>query len=213
MQPSEPVQDRLDRIGTLDRFFVQQRFAPIANLYQISTVGPDGKSADELLASVRQKRMKIREQIDFYADDAQTVPLLALRARKVFEFRGATDVVLPDGRVIGTLRKNFGASLLRSSWSVLEPTGGEMATAKESSIAIAILRRVWSAIPILGNIPFLLPFHFDFHAPDGRKIGHYQRLVSLRDRYLLDISGDPQRRLDRRVAMAFTVALDALQDR
>src|SRR5829696_4323851 len=160
MKPSEPVEARLERIGKLDRFFVQQQFAPIANLYLISTVGPDEKSAGEMLASVRQKRMKIREQINFYADDAQTVPLLALRARKVFEFRGVTDVVLPDGQVIGTLRKNFSASLLRSSWSVLDPAGGEVATAEESSAAIAILRRVWSAIPFIGDIPFLLPFHF-----------------------------------------------------
>jgi uncharacterized protein YxjI len=213
MQPSDPVKTRLDGIGKLDRFFVQQRFAPIANLYLISAVGPDLKSADEMLASVRQKRMKIREQIDFYADDAHTVPLLALRARKAFEFRGVTDVVLPDGRMIGTLRKNFGTSLLRSSWSVLDAAGVEVATAKESSVVIAILRRVWSAIPFIGDVPFLLPFHFDLHAPDGQQIGHYKRLFALRDRYLLDIFGDPDRRLDRRVAMAFTVALDALQDR
>jgi len=213
MQPYQQGPAGLDRIRYLDQFFVQQRFAPVANLYLISTVGLDGRSAGELLASVRQKRMKIREQINFFADEAQTVPLLQLRARKVFEFRGVTDVVLPDGQVIGTLRKAFGASLLRSSWSVLDAAGVEVATARESSMFIAILRRIWSSIPYLGDVPFLLPFHFDLHAPDGRQIGRYTRMFALRDRYVLDLSGDPERRLDRRVAMAFTVALDALQDR
>ncbi len=146
MQPYQQGPAGLDRIRYLDQFFVQQRFAPVANLYLISTVGLDGRSAGELLASVRQKRMKIREQINFFADEAQTVPLLQLRARKVFEFRGVTDVVLPDGQVIGTLRKAFGASLLRSSWSVLDAAGVEVATARESSMFIAILRRIWSSI-------------------------------------------------------------------
>lgn len=217
MQPSAPPpygpSDPLARVAQLDHFFVQQKFAPIANVYRISALGPDGRSPGELLAFVRQKRLKIREQIDFFADEAQTVPLMRLQARKVFEFRGVTDLLLPTGQVIGTFRKNFGRSLLRSSWSVLDPAGTEVATARESSMFIAVLRRVWDAIPFVGDVPFFLPFHFDIHAPDGRQIGKYTRIAAIRDRYVLDLSGDPQRLLDRRVAMAFTVALDALQDR
>ena len=208
-----PPDDPLARVAQLDQLFVQQRFAPIANIYRISTLGPDGRGAGELLAFVRQQKMKVRERIDFYADEAQTVPLMRLQARKVFEFRGVTDLLLPSGQLIGTFRKNFGRSLLRSSWSVLDPAGTEVATARESSIALAVLRRVWDLIPVLGDTPFFIPFHFDLHAPDGRQIGRYVRIAAVRDRYVLDLSGDPQRRLDRRVALAFTVALDALQDR
>ena len=124
-----------------------------------------------------------------------------------------TDVLLPSGQLIGTLRKNFARSLLRSSWSVLDPAGTEVATARESSIFFAVLRRVWDLIPVVGDIPFFIPFHFDLHGPDGRLMGRYVRIAAVRDRYVLDLSGDPQRRLDRRVALAFTVALDALQDR
>ena len=209
----QPAYDPLRRVAELDRFFVQQKFAPIANIYRVSTVGPDGNPG-EPLAFVRQKRMKIREQIDFYTDESQTVPLMRLRARKVFEFRGMTDVLLPDGgQVIGTLRKNFATSLLRSSWSVLDPAGREVATAQEKSMFFAVLRRVWGLIPFIGDVPYFIPFHFDVHGPDGRLLGTYVRRWALRDRYLMDLSGDPQRWLDRRVMMAFTVALDALQDR
>jgi hypothetical protein len=209
----QPQPDPLGRVATLDRFFVQQKFAPIANIYRISTVAPDG-SPGEPLAFVRQKRMKVREQIDFSADEAQTVPLLRLRARKVFEFRGMTDVLLPNGgQVIGTLKKNFASSLLRSSWSVLDPAGREVATARESSMFFAVLRRVWAFIPFVGDVPYFIPFHFDIHGPDGRQLGTYVRRWAMRDRYLMDLSGDPQRTVDRRLMMAFTVALDALQDR
>ena len=208
----QPGYDPLARVATLDRFFVQQKFAPIANIYRISTVGPDGNPG-EPLAFVRQKRMRIREQIDFFTDESQTVPLLRLRARKVFEFRGMTDVLLPGGQVIGTVRKNFARSLVRSSWSVLDPAGREVATAGERSMFFAVLRRVWALIPFVGDVPYFIPFHFEIHGPDGRLLGTYVRRWALRDRYLMDLSGDPQRWLDRRVMMAFTVALDALQDR
>jgi hypothetical protein len=208
-----PPYDPLGRVATLDHFFVQQKFAPIANVYRISAVAPDGNPG-ELVAFVKQKRMKIREQIDFYTDESQAVPLLRLQARKVFEFRGMTDVLLPTGgQVIGTVKKNFTKSLVRSSWSVLDPAGREVATARESSMFFAVLRRIWDLVPFVGDVPYFIPFHFDIHGPDGRLLGTYVRRWALRDRYLMDLSGDPQRLLDRRLMMAFTVALDALQDR
>jgi len=209
----QPPHDPLAHLAALNRFFVQQKFAPIANVYRISAVAPDGNPG-ELVAFVKQKRMKIREQIDFYTDESQAVPLLRLRARKVFEFRGMTDVLLPDGgQVIGTVKKNFAMSLVRSSWSVLDPAGREVATARESSMFFAVLRRIWDLVPFVGDVPYFIPFHFDIHGPDGRLLGTYVRRWALRDRYLMDLSGDPQRLLDRRLMLAFTVALDALQDR
>ena len=218
MQPGYPVSgyggsDPLARVAGLDQLFVQQKFAAIANRYLISTVGPDGKSAGELLAYVEQKRMKIREQIDFVTDETKQVPLLRLQARKVFEFRGVTDVLIPSGQVIGTFQKNFGRSLVRSAWTILAPGGQPVATAHESSLFLALFRRIWAVLPYVGDVPFFLPFHFHLFLPDGRPIGGYRRIAALRDRYVLDLSGDPQRLLDRRLALAFTVALDALQDR
>lgn len=207
-----PSMETLSEIAATDQFFVQQRFAPLVNLYRISTVGADGRSEGRPLAYVRQKRMRIREEINLFADEAQTVPLLRLRARKVFEFRGRSEVQLPDGQVIGQFQKMFGASLLRSAWQIMDAEGAVVATARESSMAMAVLRRVWGFLPILENIPFKPPFHFDVYVGD-RNVGRYTRLIAFRDRYVMDLSGDAERVIDRRVAMAFCIALDALQDR
>jgi hypothetical protein len=220
MQPGPPPSppgyggwDPLARIAGVDQLFVQQKFAPIANRYLIYTIGPDGRSAGELLAYVEQKRMKIREQIHFFTDETKQVPLMRLQARKVFEFRGVTDVLIPSGEVIGTFQKNFGKSLVRSAWTILAPGGQPVATAHESNLFLAVFRRIWSALPYVGDVPFFLPFHFDLFHPGGRPLGHYHRVAAIRDRYVLDLSGDPERSLDRRLALGFTVALDALQDR
>ena len=42
----------------------------------------------------------------------------------------------------------------------------------------------------------------------GTLIGNFDRKFTLLDRYVLDLSGDPQRTLDRRVALALGVMLD-----
>ena len=48
---------------------------------------------------------------------------------------------------------------------------------------------------------------------DGRTIGHLSRKFQLRDRYVLDVGGDVDLRLDRRLAIALAVGLDTLQNR
>jgi hypothetical protein len=203
----------LEGLANVDQLFVKQRFAPLVNKYDISTVAADGKGPGQPICFVQQKRMKIREEINFFTDESQKDVVLRLKKRNVMEFHGATDVLLPDGTVIGQLRKVFGKSLLRSSWEILDPQGNVVATAQERSMAMAVLRRLWGWIPYVGDIPFFIPFHFEILIGET-KVGDYTRPAGIgTDRYLLDLRGDAERRIDRRVAMAFTIALDALQDR
>jgi hypothetical protein len=43
------------------------------------------------------------------------------------------------------------------------------------------------------------------------RIGGLERILGLRDRYRLDVSGDAERRIDRRVVLALAVGMDALR--
>jgi hypothetical protein len=193
-----------------DAFFIDQLVRPIANLYRISTLGPDGRSPGEPLAFVRQKRLAIREDIRFMADEDEREELFRLKARSVLEFRGRYDVVLPDGERAGVLQKVFGASLLRSTWRILDAGEQEVGQAFERSMPIALLRRVIDLVPYGEFIPIV--FHFTITA-DGREVGDLRRPIGVRDRYVLDLRRDSERRIDRRVAVALGVALDALQSR
>lgn len=201
----------LDHIAHLDQMLVQQTFALLVNKYRISTVNSDG-SEGQPLAFVQQKRLKVREQVEFYADETKQQPLLRLKAKSLLEVRGRSQVQLPDGTVVGHLQKVFGKSLFRSTWQLLDADGNLTATAQESSLAVALFRRFYGFIPYLGSLPLPIPFHFDIDI-EGRTVGTYRRLFSLRDRYVLDLRGDNGRVIDRRVAMGFAIALDALQDR
>lgn len=203
----------LEQVAEVDKLFVKQRFAMMLNHYDISLIGADGATPAEPICYVRQKRMKIREEINFFASGDESTPILRLKKRSVLEFHGATDVLLPDGTVIGRLQKVFGLSVFRSTWKIKDAGDVEVATARERSLALSILRRLWGAIPYIGEIPFFIPFHFDILIGD-KVVGSYNRPFSgLTDRYVLDLSGDTARHIDRRVAMGLAIALDALQDR
>jgi len=193
-----------------DSFFVDQLIRPLANLYRISTLGPDGASAGEPLAFVRQKKLAIKEDIRFFADESEQEELFRLKARQVIEIRGRFDVLTPDGGRVGTLEKVFGASLLRSTWRILDAHEAEVAMAQEKSVPLALLRRVIDLVPYGELVPILFQFTI---LMDGREVGELRRPVGIRDRYILRLPGDPDRRIDRRVAVALAIALDALQSR
>jgi hypothetical protein len=193
-----------------DAYFIDQLIRPVANLYRISTLGPDGSSPGEPVAFVRQKKLAIREDIRFFADEEEREELFRLKARKVLELRSRYDVLLPEGGRAGVLEKVFGASLLRSRWRILDAAEQEIGSAYERSMPVALLRRAIDFVPYGELVPIV--FHFTITA-DGREVGDLRRPIGLRDRYVLDLRGDVERRIDRRVAVALGVALDALQSR
>jgi hypothetical protein len=186
-----------------DRFEIDQLIRPIVNLYRITADG-------QPVAFVRQQRLKIKEDIRFFADENETEELFRIKARAVLEFSGRYDVTTPAGERIGVLGKVFGKSLLRSTWSVLDGHEQELAIAKERSQFWAIVRRAVDVIPYGDFIPIV--FHFTIDTGD-RHLGDFTRRIGIRDRYDLDLSGDPERRIDRRLAIALAIALDALQSR
>jgi hypothetical protein len=115
---------------------------------------------------------------------------------------------------LGQLGKVFGKSLLRSTWRIYDAAGNEAGWARERSLPVALFRRLVGFIPIIGGfadwIP--IPYHFDYFVGD-RRIGGLERILGVRDRYRLDVSGDAERAIDRRVVLALAVGMDALQAR
>lgn len=192
----------------LPMFFVRQRITMMVNRYEIRDARPDGSEGD-LIAFAQQKRMKLREEITFYTDETRTHQVFSFKARQRLDVHAEHDVFDGSGQPLGMFTKAFGKSLLRSTWQLSGP--GYSATGRERSKFIAILRRIWTMIPYLGDVwvPFL--FHFDFTDNEtDRPVMTSEKGVAVRDKYTVTVS-DP--RVDFRVAASMAVALDALQSR
>jgi uncharacterized protein YxjI len=194
-----------------DRFLVDQLVRPMINLYQVTPLAVGETPAGGPIAYVRQKRMAIKEDIRFFADEQETQELFRIKARSMFDIGGARyDVTDAAGSPIGVLEHAFRKSLFRSTWNVTDADGGEVLMAQERSLPMAIARRVTDLIPYAELLP--IPYNFDL-LMNGRTVGHMNRKFQLRDRYVLDVSGDHERRLDRRLAIALAIGLDTLQNR
>src|ERR671930_1323328 len=192
-----------------DRYLIDQLIRPIANLYRITPLAAGETPAGGPVAFVRQKKMAIKEDIRFFADESESQELFRLKARSVLDTGGSRyDVTDATGSPIGVLHHVLRKSLFRSTWEVTGADGGQVAIAQERSLPMAIARRLVDFAPYGEWIP--IPYNFDL-LMDGRVIGNLNRKFQLRDRYVLDLAGDNERRLDRRLAIALAIGLDTLK--
>jgi uncharacterized protein YxjI len=198
-----------------DRFLMRQRFAPVINRYEFFVPGADVDRPGQPICFVEQQRFKFKEDIRFYADEGKGVELMRIKARQRFDPRARYDVADADGGKIGEIQKVFGKSLLRSTYRLYDAGGAEVATASEKSIAVALVRRVVGLIPYLEVVADWLPipYHFDFRRGDELLGTHSRRAWKIRDVYTIDMHGDPDRTVDRRLILAIAVGMDALQAR
>ena len=195
-----------------DRYLVDQLVRPIANLYRVTPLAAGQTPAGPPIAYVRQKKLAIKEHIKFFADEAETQEVFHIQAQSFLDTGGSRyDVVDAQEGKIGQIHHVFGKSLLRTTWSVSDAEGQEVAVARERSQAMAILRRGIDFVPDVGGL-IPIPYNFDLLHGD-QVIGRMDRKFQLRDRYVLDLTDDPDRRIDRRVAVALAIGLDTLQNR
>lgn len=182
------------------RLVVRQKITMMVNRYVVHVEEADG-SEGEMVAFAEQKRLAVKEQVTFYTDESRERVLAGFKARKVIDLASGYDVVDETGRPIGYFRKDFAASLLRSTWHLQQP-GLPTLTGRERRLLVALLRRFTDSLA-------WLPYHFDFGV-GAHFAFSVDRRWGVRDRYRVTIH-DP--RLDRRLVIAMAVALDALQAR
>jgi uncharacterized protein YxjI len=190
------------------KYFVKQRITVMVNRYEVIAANPDGTEG-QMLAFAEQKRMKLKEEVVFYADASKSRVVFSFKARQRLDVHAEHDVLDENGVPLGYFSKQFGASLLRSTWNLSAP--GLEVVGRERRPVIAILRRVWDLIPYVGDIWVPFVFHFDFvETATGATVMVSERQKAIRDRYEVTV---PDPRLDFRVAASMAVALDALQSR
>lgn len=131
----------------------------------------DAKNA--VIGYCRQKAFKLKEDIRICTDAAMTSELMRIQARSIIDFAATYDLKLPDGTLIGSLRRKGFASIVRDSWMVFDPAGTQIAVLQEDSTGMALVRRF---LP-LGNV--LFPSRFHLVGGDGRVLAKFRQHMNI----------------------------------
>jgi hypothetical protein len=147
---------------------------------------------------------KLREDIRVFADESKSSELLWIQARQVIDFAAAYDVTdRTSGEKVGALRRKGWSSIVRDAWEVLDPMDQVIASIREESAGLALLRRF-----LLGS---LLPQRYE--AVDAREsvLANYQQVFHL-FRYEMNIQfGQAPIQLDRRLGLAAGILLAIIE--
>ena len=106
------------------------------------------------------------------------------------------------GRLLGTVRRNYLASLLRTQWMLYGAGGEPIAKAREASIPRAIGARLlgW-AVPTLRS-------NFAIVSPAGSPLGLLERLELVQGRVMFDLRQGGRAGLDPQLGLALAVLID-----
>ena len=149
-----------------------------------------------------QKRFKIKEDIRIYSDETKSHEWLKIKQRQVIDAWGGFDIVdSQSSELIGTVRRKYWASILRTRWHLLDAQGMEIGVLMEDSMGYALARRL-----LLG---ILLPKKFSV------VIGGLEEFVTIRQMFnpflkKTVVNIPPNHPLDRRFIAGLAIVIAAI---
>lgn len=137
-------------------------------------------AGDEVVCCVKQKAFRLREDVLVFADEAQTKQVCRIQADRVLDFSAQYTVALPDGLIVGTLRREGMKSLWNATYHILDGQGNEAGLIHEENPWIKALDGLVGMVPILGDIAemFINPAYL-VEMPAGQVLLRVQKRPSL----------------------------------
>jgi hypothetical protein len=134
-------EDMPGSLATQSHYVIKRRFwSFFERVFRVLTA--DG----QLLMYVKHPLLTLREEFVVYADEAQTRPLLKVKARQMIAINFSYDVSdATTGQRLGAVQKQGLRSILRDKFTILDPMGMEIGFAEEQGAAL--LRRFFPFLP------------------------------------------------------------------
>lgn len=156
------------------------------------------------LANAQLKAFKLKEDIRLFAGGAQDEEILRIRARSILDLGTVYDVFdSPSGQKIGSLKRNFGKSLIRDSWEIWDVTETVIGEYSEDNLALALIRRF---------LIDLLPQTFTIHQTGGGQIGEIKQNFNPFT-VKLDVNLNENQPIDKRLVLVGSILLAAIEGR
>lgn len=125
-----------------DKYFAKRKFFALAGQIHVYD------AAEKLVCYVKQKLMKLKEDITAYEDEAMKTPLLSIKGRQIIDFAAAYDVFeSKTGEKVGALKRKGMKSLIKDEWQIMDKNDEIIGTLGEESTGGAIASRMINLIP------------------------------------------------------------------
>jgi hypothetical protein len=120
---------------------------------------------------VKQKLMKLKEQVTVFADESQSTPLYHIKANKVIDWSAQYNFSTPDGTQIGAVRRKGMRSLFRAHYEIVGASDELLFTLREENPLAKVGDAIFGSIPVLGMLAgFVFHPKYLVARPDGTPV-------------------------------------------
>ncbi len=138
---------------------------PLEMSFKIVAINPQVRVTDangQLIAYVRQKAFKLREDITIFADEAQTRPLYRINANRILDFNASYAITTPEGRPIGSVYRPGARSIWKASYPISDAGGNEIGLVHEENAWVKVIDALAGELPVIGMFTgyFFNPAYF-----------------------------------------------------
>ncbi|HKY52289.1 MAG TPA: hypothetical protein VJP45_13610 [Candidatus Limnocylindria bacterium] len=105
-----------------------------------------------LVAYVKQRAFRLREDVTIFADERQAEPLYDIKADRIIDIGASYSISAADGRPLGVVRQRGLRTLWKATYDVLEDAGAAVAVVHEENAWIKVIDGLLGEIPILGFV-------------------------------------------------------------
>jgi uncharacterized protein YxjI len=177
---------------------------PVSLKFHIGTLSNDftATNADgRVLAFVKQKLFKFKEDISIYSDTSKSELTYKIKADRWIDFNAAYSITKVDGSELGKIARKGWRSLWKAKYLIIDQNGKEQYSIEEENEWIKVWDNLLGEIPILGLLTryFFNP-SYAVSDNDGIKVTRLKKTRSMIGRRfqidkLADINHDDQERI------------------
>ena len=103
-----------------------------------------------LLGYVKQKLLKLKEDINVFADENQTQLLFNIKADRVIDFSARYNFTDSTGRVLGSIKRQGMRSLWKTHYQISDASDQMILEIHEENAWVKVIDAVVGEIPIIG---------------------------------------------------------------
>jgi len=124
-------------------------------------------AAGSTLAYMKQKLLKLREDIDVFVDQSQSQLLYNIKADRVIDFSARYNFTDAGGRSIGSIKRKGMRSLWKANYEVADAGGNNVMTINEENGWVKVWDSLFGEIPVIGMLSGYL-FHPTYLVSDAQ---------------------------------------------
>lgn len=104
----------------------------------------------QLIGYVKQKLLKLKEDINVFADEGQTQHLFNIKADRILDFSANYRFTSASGQPIGSIRRRGMRSIFKANYEISDAAGNQVMAIHEENAWVKVGNALIGELPIVG---------------------------------------------------------------